>query len=255
MGSRLYSDEECKKRVWEPASLFGLTDKINKDKPLYVHNYDSNNEPIDQNTLSPNSREVGANKTMKKLINSLCKDMGGRGIYVFNYDWRKSNNISAEALNEFINAIRTKTNSPKVDIVAHSMGGLVTSKYLTLYGDSKTEKIITCGTPYEGAPHLLEAIDTQVVLNNWAVDMILTFILGLDCETKRSFDGVAELTPTERYCQTYPMQTWNPDLLSPDASFDMTYQEYIGTLNDIFGILCAQHPVIMLYLIMTMHIL
>ena len=236
MGSRLYSDSDCTDMVWEPTlTSTGLKDKINKDKTLYVHNYDSNGEPIDQNAITDKGdREVGANKTMKDLINELCENMGNRGVYVFNYDWRKSNNISAESLNEFINAVSAKTNCPKVDIVAHSMGGLVTSKYLTIYGDSKTEKIITCGTPYEGAPHLLEAIDTSVVLNDWFLDQGLV-LKGLDSDTKRSFDGVAELTPTERYCQTYPMQRNNPDLLSPTPSFDMSYQEYTDTLNNIFG--------------------
>lgn len=53
-------------------------------------------------------------------------------------------------LKEIINLIKFKTGSEKVDIVAHSMGGLVIRDYLYLFGDSDIGTIITINTPHNG---------------------------------------------------------------------------------------------------------
>ena len=109
-------------------------------------------------------REYGADGTYKTLVDSICKKFPNREVYVFSYDWRKSNSISAEKLNKEIQKILQETGKTKVDIVAHSMGGLVASSYYSKYGSGKVDKIITCGTPYEGAPSLINAVMNWDVL-------------------------------------------------------------------------------------------
>jgi triacylglycerol esterase/lipase EstA (alpha/beta hydrolase family) len=44
----------------------------------------------------------------------------------------------------------TKTNEPKIVIVAHSMGGLVARAYLRAHGDACIAHIFTLGTPHQG---------------------------------------------------------------------------------------------------------
>jgi pimeloyl-ACP methyl ester carboxylesterase len=58
-----------------------------------------------------------------------------RHYYVFAYDWRQDNVRTAARLDAFIEQIRRDHGDPllKVDIVAHSMGGLVT-RYFLRYG-------------------------------------------------------------------------------------------------------------------------
>ena len=58
-----------------------------------------------------------------------------RHYYVFAYDWRQDNVRTAARLDAFIEQIRRDYGDPKlkVDIVAHSMGGLVT-RYFLRYG-------------------------------------------------------------------------------------------------------------------------
>jgi len=64
---------------------------------------------------------------------------GRRYYYVFPYDWRQDNALNARKLARFIERIQADFGDPetKVDIVAHSMGGLITRYYLR-YGDVDT---------------------------------------------------------------------------------------------------------------------
>jgi pimeloyl-ACP methyl ester carboxylesterase len=57
----------------------------------------------------------------------------GRKLYIFNYDWRQDNVKSAQELDKFIKTIQSKypkKQDQKIDIVAHSMGGLITRYYM-----------------------------------------------------------------------------------------------------------------------------
>ena len=56
----------------------------------------------------------------------------------FDYNWQQSNKTSAEKLSAYVDEVRAKTGADKVDLVNHSMGGLVSQYYLTkLDGTSK----------------------------------------------------------------------------------------------------------------------
>lgn len=51
-------------------------------------------------------------------------------IYTFPYDWRKNNREHTARLKEYIKDIVEKEEVQKVNIVAHSMGGLIAKKYI-----------------------------------------------------------------------------------------------------------------------------
>jgi len=53
-------------------------------------------------------------------------------------------------LKEIIVLVKQKTGSPKVNIVAHSMGGLVTRQYLELFGYGEVDKVVLINTPNHG---------------------------------------------------------------------------------------------------------
>lgn len=93
---------------------------------------------------------------------------GRRRYYILVYDWRQDNVETARRLDELINRIRTDYADPdlKVDIVAHSMGGLATRYYLRYgttdvlngndfpmndHGASRVRKVILLGTPNLGS--------------------------------------------------------------------------------------------------------
>ena len=103
---------------------------------------------------------------------------GERRYYLFPYDWRQDNVEQAKGLERLIDAIRDDYGDPhlRVDIVAHSMGGLIARYYLrygpvdvldgmpslvSLYGAKRVRKLILLGTPNFGAvsafTHILPA--------------------------------------------------------------------------------------------------
>ncbi|MCC7574174.1 alpha/beta hydrolase [Candidatus Woesearchaeota archaeon] len=61
----------------------------------------------------------------------------------------------AEKLHEIIEYIKKITKKQEVDIIAHSMGGLVTRTYIEKYGENSLGTIILVGTPNQGVPQRL----------------------------------------------------------------------------------------------------
>lgn len=72
-------------------------------------------------------------------------------LFVFPYDWRVDNKMTSEILNKKINEI-TGSSGTKVDVVAHSMGGLIAKQYIHNHSSSKIDHLIFMGTPHLGAP-------------------------------------------------------------------------------------------------------
>ncbi|MCX6742450.1 MAG: alpha/beta fold hydrolase [Candidatus Pacearchaeota archaeon] len=64
----------------------------------------------------------------------------------------KEENITeyATRLKQLIDIIKYKTGKPKVVIVAYSMGGLVSRRYLQLFGEQDVDKLILFATPNQG---------------------------------------------------------------------------------------------------------
>jgi len=70
----------------------------------------------------------------------------------YRMDVQKSERIENYALRlkEIIDVVKFKTGAEKVDIIAHSMGGLVARQYISIFGTGDIDKIITINTPNEG---------------------------------------------------------------------------------------------------------
>ena len=74
-------------------------------------------------------------------------------LFAFPYQWRDSNVISADYLKKKINDVKDTCECEKVDLVAHSMGGLVARAYIQSndYQDD-VDQLIFLGTPHKGSP-------------------------------------------------------------------------------------------------------
>ena len=80
--------------------------------------------------------------------------------WVFPYDWRKDLNLSADQLDDFIQEILVFTASTQVDILAHSLGGLLTRTYI--FDPDRAENVrrsVILGTPFTGTPKAFHALN------------------------------------------------------------------------------------------------
>ncbi len=100
------------------------------------------------------------NHVFDLLISKLQNDgyVEGTNLFVFPYDWRKDNSESAILLKNKIDAVLAQTGKTKVDVIAHSMGGLVAKKYIADNGGGNIDQLIFIGTPHLGAPKAFKAL-------------------------------------------------------------------------------------------------
>ncbi len=78
-------------------------------------------------------------------------------LFAFGYNWRESNIDTASLLKQKIQAVKSISGKNKVDLVVHSMGGLVARAYIQSVdyaGD--VDQVIFLGTPQLGAPEAYE---------------------------------------------------------------------------------------------------
>lgn len=108
------------------------------------------------------------------LVEALRHDLTSRAdrpvpVFGFGYDWRQDGAVSARRLTVFIDEVLARTalmphyrDAPprEVDLVAHSMGGLVAAGHLASTGvdltkdkkaTSKVRRVVTIGAPFRGS--------------------------------------------------------------------------------------------------------
>jgi len=184
MGSRLKTADSGKE-VWVGSPL-----------KLLFSDYAETALEIDPQTLLPKSSPLVAAGLLDKVAgknfyagiidtlesagryqhaeSGVAQTRNSRNYYVFNYDWRQDNMQSARKLSLLIKQIQADFSDPnlKVDLVAHSMGGLIARYYLrygeydtlndndfeiNLNGAESVRRVILLGTPNLGSVSSLHA--------------------------------------------------------------------------------------------------
>lgn len=257
MGSRLYQKDERGRDdlVWAAGNMTKLStylwvldalsllpgkdttlgEEIDISNELYVlHNSDKQNE------LPKYKREYGAADAYVNMVDTLCDEFGeDRDIYFFSYDWRQSNAESAQKLSEQIQNVLKGTAFDRVDLVCHSMGGGVASCYVSRYGDGKIRKIITCGTPYEGAAVIFNRTLTNKILENPVGDILMS-IAGLNTRRKTEMPSMTELLPSEAYFNADGTFSKGDKLfgifgLNKASVEKISYKQYSEICRNIYG--------------------
>ncbi len=161
---------------------------------------------------------------------------GERRYYLFPYDWRQDNVEQAKGLDALIETIRKDYGKPdlRVDIVAHSMGGVVARYYLrfgpvdvlsgnpsmiTLYGTQRVRKLILLGTPNFGSISALHG-----------------YLAGEEIGFRRMRPEVLATMPSGYQLFPHPLAPWLIDTAAqtiPDDLFDAaTWQRYRWNIHD-----------------------
>ncbi len=135
----------------------------------------------------------------RQLIRSLEDDGYAEGstFFIAPYDWRMSVASSAAAIAPVLAEARAASPDGEVNVVAHSMGGLVMKEFLKDATSSFVHKLILAGVPQIGAP-------TAFKLLNYGDDLgmnVLGFGLNQDevQAISQNMPGVYDLLPSRRY--------------------------------------------------------
>ncbi len=125
--------------------------------------------PIGNIFASDVIRKILVKEFFGGLIDELKNDgyIENVDLFVFPYDWRLDIDWVAgdppvagvANLKDKISLVKAQTGADKVDIIAHSMGGLVTKRYLTKYGSQSVDKFIDIATPHLGAPKAFKILN------------------------------------------------------------------------------------------------
>lgn len=77
-------------------------------------------------------------------------------LFYFPYEWRNKNSLTADDLKIKIQDVKNKTKISKVDLAAHSMGGLIARNYIENPNgyQNDVDQMVTLGTPHKGSPEV-----------------------------------------------------------------------------------------------------
>ncbi|KAL0324392.1 UNVERIFIED_CONTAM: Phospholipase A(1) LCAT3 [Sesamum calycinum] len=190
----LLADLEFKKKIWciyNPET--GYTESLDDSTEIVVPQDDYGLYAID--ILDPSTfvkcLHLSDVYHFHDMIDMLvgCGYKKGTTLFGYGYDFRQSNRIGQlmDGLKERLETAYKASGGRKVNIISHSMGGLLVSCFISLYGDifSKyVNKWITIATPFQGAPgcindsiltgmQFVEGFESYFFVSRWSMHQLL----------------------------------------------------------------------------------
>lgn len=232
MGTEMKKGEE---KIWPnvPKMITNITDDF-----MDVLSFDGNLKPTDEEVYGNN---VIREEPLFDYTNGLMNEFTGQGyienetLFTFSYDWRygvsgkyANGKTNSDLLEEKIQAILVQTGADEVDVVAHSMGGLVVKKYvIDNPSDNNIGKAVFVGVPNTGSPK-----SVKVLLQGDNMD-----VSGLnDAEVKKisqNFPASYDLLPSRQYYDTSYLALVD---MSKSTEKSLNYDESKNYLTDDKGL-------------------
>ena len=200
MGSRLNRVSGDQGEVWpNGGSMFlSRTDDYLDELILDESGYEQDGQDISPTAVIDS---VLLHTAYGDLVNNFF-DQGyvlGTTLFTIPYDWRLDLSGEVDRLTTAVQDAISNSQSGKVNIIAHSMGGLLVKEYLNNLPDTSfVNKLVIAGVPQLGAPKAFKAI---MYGDNMGFDLFGADILNPERIRiiSRDMPGVYELLPTERY--------------------------------------------------------
>lgn len=204
MGTEMSKGSEL---LW--ADVLKMVNPINSDNFMDPLAFNSNLAPSDINVSLLDVirlKEIQGNEIFNYadgLINEFKSQeyKENETLFAFPYDWRygvsgkySNGTTNADLFKQKIDSILAQTGAEKVDIIAHSMGGLIVKKYvMENQSSNRINKAVFVGVPNLGAP---EAIKVLMQGDNMDIPFLN------DAEIKKiskNMPGSYDLLPSQKY--------------------------------------------------------
>ena len=152
----------------------------------------------------------------KDFFSALIQELKNNGyqenkdLFVFPYDWRLNLDYTAgdspyfwqKTLKQEIEYVEATTSSAKVDIIAHSMGGLLVKDYISKYTNNSIDKFIDIATPQLGAPLAFKILNYGDNLGFCKIILGLNVCILNEQEIKKisqNMPAIYQLLPSRKY--------------------------------------------------------
>ena len=223
----------------DPRTVFALLSKSYESIALHPDNLKY--ERIEPTRVVPD-KLIGL--AYRELIEELRHDLRQKQdepvpVYPFAYDWRQRLNITENLLRQFIEEVieRTKLlphyakagypNDPKVNLVGHSMGGLIVAGYMESQGrNGRVGKVATLGSPFRGS------LEAPVKVATGLADLGTGSVSSREREAARvtpalyhllpSFDSAIH-TDVSDFKNLYKVKAWQPGVIQTIAEYIRLY--------------------------------
>ncbi|MFH1822421.1 MAG: right-handed parallel beta-helix repeat-containing protein [Patescibacteria group bacterium] len=143
----------------------------------------------------------------------------GENLFLFPYDWRSNNVLTAGLLKDKIEEVKAQTGSEKIDIIAHSMGGLVSRYYVQSNEyENDVDQLILLDTPHQGAPESYLVYEGAYFMGNifisklkkytFHIEAVVYGYLSLVKYIKEQIISTEQLLPVYNYLQEQENNNW-----------------------------------------------
>lgn len=182
---------------------------------------------------------VDAYKGLTESLEGLGYGPNGQPVFEFAYDWRRSNIDTAAQLADFVSETIP---DGEFDIVAHSMGGIVTRLYLANHGGAeRVRNVAYFGTPFVGSMNTFATMG-----EGWGVlENIIAGGMPAIRRISLSFPSMLELLPRyDRCCRMtvdgtnyFSIDVFDPEIwrrlgwLPPDLQSGPGFETFAGHLE------------------------
>ncbi|MBS1266830.1 MAG: hypothetical protein MAG795_00799 [Candidatus Woesearchaeota archaeon] len=259
--------------------IFGECLECMKDPELYPVIFVHGHSPFEQSPVESSYKSLS--KMQIKMGHESFVNMGDIDLDTLNQDWygmsypvavkgsyyytfyydagfsavvKKSLSIENYAirLKEIVENVKANTGAEKVNIIAHSMGGLVAREYILLFEEDDIDKLIVIGTPNQGISGRAKKFCSTIGndkecedmhknsvfmkrLNNYVPDIEVYTIYGTGCDTDgQDGDGLIAAEDVKlEYAENIMVNGTCEDVLGVSLHRDMVDPEKYPVVYEI----------------------
>ncbi|MBI4790234.1 MAG: hypothetical protein HY782_24635 [Chloroflexi bacterium] len=171
------------------------------------------------------SAALGTTKIYSPLMQAL-KAQGYKedtDLFILPYDWRLDNTQHVLRLAALVDEVLQKCKSTKVNILTHSMGGLIGRGYVNSAGKTKVDTLITMSMPFYGSPVAYYATVNGYSFGNATVRAELIKVLG------QNWPAPYQLSPRKPFI----IDAATNQALPLEESYRLRYKGFLGVEQNI----------------------